>query len=57
MPKFPKLAADVEWPVIPVLARMEYEGIQLDIEYLKKFSVEINDTISDIEQQIYRPRR
>ncbi|HEX7368387.1 MAG TPA: DNA polymerase I, partial [Candidatus Saccharimonadales bacterium] len=53
VPKLPELARDVEWPVIPVLARMEYAGIQLDTAYLKKFSGEINDVISDLEQQIY----
>lgn len=53
IPKFPELVHDIEWPVIPVLARMEYEGIQLDVNYLKKFAAEINDAISDIEQQIY----
>jgi DNA polymerase-1 len=53
MPKLPKLAAKVEWPVIPVLARMEYAGIELDTKYLNKFADEINDLISDYEQQIY----
>lgn len=53
VPKFPELVQDLEWPVIPVLARMEHEGIQLDTAYLKKFSVEIDDAISDLEQQIY----
>ncbi len=53
MPKLPKMAAEIEWPVIPVLARMEYEGIQLDTKYLERFSTEIDDLISDYEQQIY----
>jgi len=53
IPKLPALASDIEWPVIPVLARMEWRGIQLDTEYLKQFSVEINDAISDLEQEIY----
>ena len=53
IPKFPELVEQVEWPVIPVLAGMEYEGIELDTEYLKNFSVEIDDAISDLEQQIY----
>jgi DNA polymerase-1 len=52
-PKLGSLAADIEWPVIPVLARMEFEGIELDTEYLAKFSDEIEDMISDYEQQIY----
>jgi DNA polymerase-1 len=51
--KMAGLAADVEWPVIPVLANMEYIGINLDTNYLKHFSVEIDDLISDYEQQIY----
>jgi DNA polymerase-1 len=53
MPKVAELAKNIEWPVVEVLARMEYEGILLDTEYLKKFSVEIDDAISDLEQQIY----
>jgi DNA polymerase-1 len=53
VPKFPKLVEDIEWPVIPVLARMEHTGIQLDTEYLKKFATEIDDLVSDYEQQIY----
>lgn len=53
MPKVEKLAADIEWPVIPVLARMEHQGIQLNVEYLKAFSGEIEGTISDLEQEIY----
>ena len=51
--KLASLARDIEWPVIPVLARMEYVGIELDTRYLKKFAEEINDLISDYEQQIY----
>ena len=51
--KLPKLASDIEWPVIPVLAHMEYVGIELDTKYLAKFAEEINDLISDYEQQIY----
>lgn len=53
IPKLPELARDIEWPVIPVLARMEYEGIQLNTAYLAKMDDEINDIVSDIEQQIY----
>lgn len=47
------LTEEVEWPVIPVLARMEYEGIGLDAKYLAKMSGELADKISDIEQTIY----
>ncbi len=53
IPKIPELAKNIEWPVIPVLARIEYEGIELDTKYLAKMSDEIDDMISDIEQLIY----
>jgi DNA polymerase I len=53
IPKLTKLAADIEWPVIPVLARMEHVGIELDTKYLAKFADEVNDLVSDYEQQIY----
>ena len=35
LPKVAKLAENIEWPIIPVLADMEYEGIKLDTSYLK----------------------
>lgn len=53
MPKVAKLAQDIEWSVIPVLADMEYEGIKLDTKYLTKMSVELEDHISDVQQKIY----
>jgi len=53
MPKVAKLAQDIEWPVIAPIARMEYIGIELDTRYLKQFADEINDIISDCEQEIY----
>jgi DNA polymerase-1 len=53
IPKVESVAKDIEWPVIPVLARMEYIGIELDTKYLAKFSEQIEDLITDYEQQIY----
>lgn len=52
-PKIAKLAQDIEWPLIPVLADMEYCGIKLDTGYLKKFAKELEGSISDIEQKIF----
>ena len=54
IPKLPELARDIEWPVIPVLARMEYEGIELDTQYLRDMSVEIDGMIANIEHQIHQ---
>ncbi len=48
-----KVAENIEWPIVSVLARMEVEGIQLNTAYLKKMSEEFAGEISDIEQQIY----
>lgn len=53
LPKITKLADEIEWPVISVLAKMEYEGIQLDSEYLSLMSEQLSDAVSDLEQQIY----
>jgi DNA polymerase-1 len=53
LPKVQKLAEEVEWPVISVLAAMEYEGIKLDTKYLNKMNDQLDDSISDLEQQIY----
>lgn len=53
LPKVARLAKNIEWPIISVLARMEYEGIQLDTKYLEVMSVQVDDVISDLEQQIY----
>jgi DNA polymerase I len=53
MPKVRELAQTVEWPVIPVIAAMEYEGIRLDVGYLEIMNDEVSDMISDLEQQIY----
>ncbi|HVW22873.1 MAG TPA: DNA polymerase I [Candidatus Saccharimonadales bacterium] len=53
MPKVAKLAAEIEWPIIPVLARMEHIGIEINKQYLENFAVELEGEISDLEQTIY----
>ncbi len=52
-PSLEKVAAEIDWPIIPVLADMELAGIKLDPGYLKNFSKQIDGTISDLEQNIY----
>jgi len=52
-PAFERVAREVDFPVIPVLARMEWRGIMLDSDYLKRFATELSDTISDLQQEIY----
>lgn len=48
-----KLFDEIEIPLIPVLAAMEMEGINLDEEYLKKMSVDMQKDINEFEQKIY----
>ncbi len=48
-----KVAQDIDMPVIPVIARMEYEGIELNTAYLNEMSDRVGDMVSDFEQQIY----
>ncbi|MBL7110918.1 MAG: DNA polymerase I [Bacteroidales bacterium] len=51
--KLLELAETVEFPLIPVLADMERAGIKLDIESLSKYSVELRDEITTLQQEIY----
>ena len=44
---------EVEMPLIEVLATMEVEGIALDIDFLKSFSLELKKSISSLEKSIY----
>lgn len=53
LPKVQKLAEDIEWPVIPVLARIELNGMKLDTDYLAVMHDDLTGKISDLEQTIY----
>lgn len=53
LPKLSDLAKKFDLPIIPVLAKIEHRGIEIDVNYLKKFNDELKDDLSDIEQQIY----
>ena len=53
LPKIAKLAKDIEWPIISVLADMEWRGITLDTQYLQMMSAQVADTIAGLQQQIY----
>ena len=53
LPKVKKLARDIEWPVIAVLADMEFRGIKLDTQYLRLMSTQVDELMGNLEQQIY----
>lgn len=48
-----KLFEEIEIPLIPVLAAMELEGINLDVPFLKSMSVEMEKESAALEQKIY----
>lgn len=48
-----KLFDEIEIPLMPVLAAMEREGINLDTAYLKELSAELGSDIKALEQKIY----
>ena len=48
-----KLFNDVELPLITVLADMEREGINLDVNVLRDFSSQLKGDIENVEKEIY----
>ena len=48
-----KLFDEIEIPLIPVLAAMELEGINLDVPFLQSISVEMAAESNALEQKIY----
>ncbi len=53
IPKIQELLEQIEWPMIPILARMEKIGIKVDLQYFKKLSKKVDDLILKLEQTIY----
>lgn len=52
-PKLQKLAQTIDFPFIPVLARMEYRGILLDTAFLGEMSHRLATEIKETEQAMY----
>ncbi len=52
--KLDKLFAEIEMPLIPVLAKMEDNGIRIDTEFLKKLNKKISRQIQKIQKQIWQ---
>ncbi|MEG4394455.1 DNA polymerase I [Microcoleus sp. BROC3] len=48
-----KLLLEVEQPLEPVLAEMEYQGVRIDTGYLKELSDQMEPRLAAIEQEIY----
>jgi len=48
-----RLAAEIEMPLIRVLASMERDGVMIDESVLKNYAVTLRETIIRLEQEIY----
>lgn len=48
------LFRNIEIPLVKVLADMELEGINLNIEFLNSLSKDLNDDIKNLEEKIYQ---
>lgn len=53
LPELSKVAYTMDFPLIAVLARMEYAGIKLDSKKLAQMHVDLTHSITDIEHKIY----
>ncbi len=47
------IAEDMEFPLVRVLAEMEYLGIRVDTDVLDEISSRLEEELSDIEEKIY----
>ncbi|NER34793.1 MAG: DNA polymerase I [Oscillatoria sp. SIO1A7] len=52
-PELYKLLLEMEQPLEPVLAEMEYRGVRIDAAYLENLSQELANKLGAIEQQAY----
>jgi DNA polymerase-1 len=48
-----KLFYEIEMPLVPVLSRMEANGVKIDTQNLKQISEEFGEEIHKIEEEIY----
>ncbi|NER97861.1 MAG: DNA polymerase I, partial [Symploca sp. SIO1B1] len=54
VPQLQQLLLEVELPLEPVLAEMEYQGICIDQPYLKNFSQQLEKDLLELEEQAYQ---
>jgi DNA polymerase I len=48
-----RLFAEVEMPLVPVLARMEMAGVALDVAALREMSRQLGEQVQTLEEEIY----
>ena len=53
LPKLKKLAYEIDFPLIPILARMEHRGIMLDTAFLGEMNKDLTSEIAETQQAMY----
>jgi len=53
LPRLAKVAREIDFALMPVLARMEYLGIELDTNYLSKMNDELTRDITETRKAMY----
>jgi len=53
LPKLERVAYDIDFPLIPLLARMEHRGIILNTDMLATMQKELSSHIEQLQQQMY----
>ena len=53
LPQLKKVAYEMDFPLIPILAKMEYRGIKLDIEKLNTMQVAVQQEILALQREIF----
>lgn len=48
-----KVLTDIEWPLMPILAKMEYTGVLVDASMLKKQSANLASRIDTIQEKAF----
>ncbi|MBR2431243.1 DNA polymerase I [bacterium] len=49
-----KLLYNIEIPLTEILAKMEFDGVAIDSEYLKELSIYMTDKLAELEDLIYQ---
>ncbi|WP_445926247.1 DNA polymerase I [Leptodesmis sp.] len=53
VPALDRLLLEIEQPLEPVLAEMEWQGVRIDQDYLREFSKQLERDLAEIEKRAY----
>ena len=53
VPALARLLLEIEQPLEPVLAEMEWQGVRIDQDYLREFSKQLERDLAEIEKRAY----